>query len=803
MTIERLYHTARLFLMLNARKRAAYLKRNNLLGGIGNNCAWGPIKMPIYGKLIKLHDNVFIHKNASLITHDMVNEILRKMKPEEGFDRAERIGCIEVMDNVYISTKAIIMPNVRIGRNCLISAGSVVTRDIPENSVVAGNPARVIGHMDSFIAWRLASEGSYPKFHNQKLPDAVAEEQWNYFEQIRNSAHEQKTEEIPEPANEDAALNPVKERVLALLTDIINGVDLTREQALVDRNILDSLSLLTVVGLLEESFSHKIPFSEVTAYNFNSVEHMAQMIYRLTQGEAKADAEAAPAPAEKPAQALKLDEQDTNYPVVQRILKNALLRPNVTAVIVNDQIITYEKLADYILSVSSWLRGQGIKQGDCVCVQAFPDPACIACYYGIHLAGAVLVPVEKSAGKKRILDIAAETEAKLIIGLTTEQAELPWTDYSTIHSIMNREHFSEETAVIYPELDWPCEMIFTTGTTGKSKGAVVTHRQLSRYVFVSAKSIEMKENNRHLLTSPLNHVGGMRGPHRMLANGCSIVILDGMKDLGKYFETIEKYHVNSFFLPPASIRVLLSRTGDYLSSFKDQVDYVYCSSSMLLEGDAQKLRELLPNSRLYNGYESTETPAVSVYNFNTDHMLSNCVGKPNEGVELAILLEDGTMTREPGQIGQICVKSSMSIKEYYHEPELTKSVFRGDWFVSNDLGNLDADGRLYIQGRKGDVINLGGYKIAPTDVEDAAIRSGLIDECICIQDHDEYGVPFLKLLVVSSDEERFNPKQLSSYLAEMLEGYKVPRKIELTDKICKTFNGKIDRIAYRNGSTHK
>ena len=127
-------------------------------------------------------------------------------------------------------------------------------------------------------------------------------------------------------------------------------------------------------------------------------------------------------------------------------------------------------------------------------------------------------------------------------------------------------------------------------------------------------------------------------------------------------------------------------------------------------------------------------------------------------------------------------------------------MFRGDWFVSSDLGSLDSEGRLFILGRKGDVINLGGYKIAPTDVEDAATRSGLIDECICIQDFDEYGVPFLKLLVVPAGEKQFDPRHLNAFLAERLEAYKVPRVIEVTDSIHKTFNGKIDRKVYKKNS---
>ena len=104
---------------------------------------------------------------------------------------------------------------------------------------------------------------------------------------------------------------------------------------------------------------------------------------------------------------------------------------------------------------------------------------------------------------------------------------------------------------------------------------------------------------------------------------------------------------------------------------------------------------------------------------------------------------------------------------------------------------------MYYVGRKDDVINLGGYKIAPTDVENLALQSGLIQECICIEDTDEYDVAYIKLLVIVEDKEKFDPAQLNTYLSERLEKYKIPRTIEAVDELKKTFNGKIDRKAYR------
>ena len=132
-----------------------------------------------------------------------------------------------------------------------------------------------------------------------------------------------------------------------------------------------------------------------------------------------------------------------------------------------------------------------------------------------------------------------------------------------------------------------------------------------------------------------------------------------------------------------------------------------------------------------------------------------------------------------------------------NEPELTQSVFKDGWFVSSDIGKFDEDGYLYYIGRKDDVINLGGYKIAPTDVESLALQSGLVQECLCIEDHDEYGVPFLKLLVVVEDKSKFDPVALGAFLSDKLEKYKIPRVIEAVDALIKTYNGKTDRKAYR------
>jgi len=189
MRAERMYHSVRLLLIRRAKKRAEYLKKHDILGGIGENCIWGPWLIPLYPKLIKLHDNVTVHKTAKIVTHDVINGFLKRAKPEADFGARERLGCVELMDNVYISMNSVIMPDVRINKNCIISSGSVVSSDIPENSVASGNPAKPVGRFDVYMAFRRMNKAQNVKYKNQELADELAAEQWVKFEKKRaNSA---------------------------------------------------------------------------------------------------------------------------------------------------------------------------------------------------------------------------------------------------------------------------------------------------------------------------------------------------------------------------------------------------------------------------------------------------------------------------------------------------------------------------------------------------------------------------------------------------------------------------------------
>lgn len=138
---KRLWHTLRLLICVNDKKRSEYLKKNNIFYSMGDNVSLNLKILPLYPKLISFGNNIKIATGVTFVTHDVINMVLNNCS---SFRYKENMGCIEIQDNVFIGAKAIIMPNISIGRNVIIAAGAVVTKDVPENTIVGGIPTKVI-----------------------------------------------------------------------------------------------------------------------------------------------------------------------------------------------------------------------------------------------------------------------------------------------------------------------------------------------------------------------------------------------------------------------------------------------------------------------------------------------------------------------------------------------------------------------------------------------------------------------------------------------------------------------------------
>lgn len=162
---KRILQSLRLCFIGSARKRAEYLRKNCIFGSIGSNCSIMNRKVPLYANLIKIGNNVHLATGVDFTTHDAIHIMLNNMANDKF---SEKIGCIEIGNNVFIGAFTQILYDVKIGSNVIIGAGSIVTKDIPDNSIAVGVPAKVIGSFEDFVKKRKKNKNIYQERINPK-----------------------------------------------------------------------------------------------------------------------------------------------------------------------------------------------------------------------------------------------------------------------------------------------------------------------------------------------------------------------------------------------------------------------------------------------------------------------------------------------------------------------------------------------------------------------------------------------------------------------------------------------------------
>ena len=238
------------------------------------------------------------------------------------------------------------------------------------------------------------------------------------------------------------------------------------------------------------------------------------------------------------------------------------------------------------------------------------------------------------------------------------------------------------------------------------------------------------------------------------------------------------------FLVPACIRMLLTFVKDKLTSYANKIDFIETGTAPMPLEVMRLLCQVLPQTRLYNTYAYTETGIISTFNYNNGECLAGCLGTP--------MKQSSFFITDDGVVG---CKGKTLMMGYWNDTETIAKVLKDGIIITADLGSIDMKGRLRLHGRSDDVINVGGYKIAPTEVEDIALAFSGVKECICIEAPHPVVGKVLKLLIVPDVD--YNRKNLVNYLKSKLESHKVPVLYGEIAEVRRTFNGKIDRKSYR------
>ena len=442
--------------------------------------------------------------------------------------------------------------------------------------------------------------------------------------------------------------------------------------------------------------------------------------------------------------------------------QNALLFADKKAFVCGNESITYRELYSAAMSRARELTASGMSEGDIIPLRAVPTIEYFIEYFAIHLNNGVVVPLAS--------DISDEAFKRYNDELQFREAP---------------EHLPERKKSKVPE--GSADILFTTGTTGKSKGVIISHEAVMANSENLIEAHKYDEALSFIICGPLNHYGSWSKVFPCIIKGMTVILLDGIKIMDDLFRAIDSAEGRvATFMVPSSIKILMLMSSEKLSEYADKIAFIETGGAPMSESDMKHLCQLLPHSSLYNTYASTESGIVTTYDYSYGKCIPGCVGVPMRNSSVTVSAD-----------GHIMCSGKTLMSGYLNDTLLTSRILRDGVVKMTDRGRIDEEGRLHVMGRDDDIINTGAFKVNPQEVEDAANEYAGIKECICVAaPHIVLGTA-LKLLYTTHDDKEISKKDLAEFLKARLEKHQIPLMYEKTAAIMMTYNGKKDRKYYR------
>lgn len=483
--------------------------------------------------------------------------------------------------------------------------------------------------------------------------------------------------------------------------------------------------------------------------------------------------------------------------IVEAVAGHAARTPDKLCAADKSSAYTYGEVWDRAKAAVQKLEGLGVRKKSCVMVECTQDAEFLICDMACQLYGAVFVPVEHRASEDQVKRILEETEAGLFLCKTKYEVPVTMQRAESLFEDFGREEGQAEGSweFVFPKAGETAEILYTTGTTGASKGIEVTHGNNIALAENVKYGTEMKAGNIELIPLPLSHSHGLRCSYANLLNGSAVVLIDGVSWAKRVFALIEKYNVTAMDISPSALMVLHNLAGKKLSELSGQMDYIQVGTEALPEDVKELLISYFPSARLYNFYGSTESGRTCVLDFNKERGRAGCIGKPTKNATFIVTDEQRKPIESSKEhVGLLATTGAMNMKGYWKQPGLTGQIMQGGFIYTNDLGYIDKDGYVYMLGRKDNIINYKGIKISPEEIEESVRKFGDVVECACVPKEDKLSGQVPKLYVVVRDKESFQQKELFDFLKKYIDGNKMPKEVEVIDEIPRTSNGKIHRI---------
>lgn len=479
--------------------------------------------------------------------------------------------------------------------------------------------------------------------------------------------------------------------------------------------------------------------------------------------------------------------------ILHYIQKYAQTQPDTMAVCELRKSVTYKEYWSSIRKTAGVLMGMGIRKGDHVMLRCTQNIDYLTVFSALQYMQALVIPVEKSTSAERVLEIGERVDSECLIS----DKEADGISSIKIKDIIARAKDADEADLELPGESDRSMLLFTTGTTGSSKGVVMLHRGEVGIAGNVIEGTSMKKGNVEIIPMPLNHSFGIRRYQSDMVNGGTVCLMDGMVFIGTLWKLVEKYGATSMAISPASLGMIFHLSDERIADYADQLDYIQIGSAPLAEADKEKLLRLLPDTRLYNFYGSSEAGCACILEFSGNGNKTGCIGRPTVNSIVRFTDDAGNVVENgsPEAPALLSWGGSIVMEGYYNDPDLTAETLVGGYVRTKDLAYLDEDGDCILVGRADDVINYGGSKISPAEIENLALGYEYIDDVAFTSISDPITGELPVILVIQKDG--YDEAEFERFLTDRLESYKLPRKYIYVDNIPKTFKGSVLRKEVR------
>jgi len=490
------------------------------------------------------------------------------------------------------------------------------------------------------------------------------------------------------------------------------------------------------------------------------------------------------------------------------------------ALIFNKRKVSYRQLNEHVKKLASGLKGLGVKKGSKIAILLLNSPEFVISYFAITGLGAIVVPLNHMLKAEELKYILEDSEASIIITsshfcektnqlrirlekltyIITVDSEIPGT--ISLRSIY--EKYPANNIEENVNKDDIAAILYTSGTTGKPKGAMLTHYNLLSNATVAADAIRATSRDNFLCILPMFHSFACTACVILpLLKGARTTIMESPQPFHHVIKNILFKRVTIFIGVPSIYnilkdahlpRIFTSRLLRFLNPLR-----LFISGAAALPVETLTKFERKFRLPLLEGYGLTEASPVVSFNPLVGKRKAGSIGLPLKDIEVAIVSKDGNLLG-PEEVGELLVNGPNVMKGYFKLPQATKETLKDKWLWTGDMAKMDKDGYIYIVDRKKDMVNVRGLNVYPKEIEELLYRHPKISEAAVIGVADKHKGEVPKAFIALKDGQTVTEQEIIHFCRKRMASFKVPKYVEFRKNLPKNATGKILKTALREES---